>query len=520
MFLYPDGRLQEAGGIIFSDASGWNYGRLDLPTKPEYLFSREVDYISGACLMFRKSDWDDLGGFDSHFAPAYYEDTDLCFSMRKKGLSTCYVPSSKVIHFEGVSNGTDESSGMKRYQVINKAKFQQKWHDVLKENHFESSDFLFQAREHGKTKKTILVIDHYVPMFDKDAGSRSTFMYLKLFIEEGYKVIFMGDNFYPHQPYTEILQNDGVEVLYGDEYQSNWLSWLENNITSIDVVYIHRPHIAKQYIDKIRSIKFHPKIVYFGHDLHFLRLQREEELSMKNTTGKTIEEWKSLELDVMKKSDVALYPSDFEVNAVKSLDPMINVDSIPLNWFDASFDINNIEISKQPNLLFVGGFGHPPNKDGLMWFLQEIFPEVVQQVPNVKLTIIGSKCPKEIFSLANANISVLGEVSDELLKESYENARIAIVPLRYGAGVKGKILESMSYGVPVVTTPIGAEGLPENQEDYLSIANSSEEFTKIVVQLVQNEHDSRDKAKQSFQVLKEYFSKDAAKKLINHFNLK
>ena len=129
--IYPDGRLQEAGGIIFNDASGWNYGRLQDPTNPKFNQSREIDYCSGASLMIRKTLWEQLGGFDLRYAPAYYEDTDLCFAARQAGYKVLYCHDSEVIHHEGITAGTDIQSGYKAYQAINHKKFQAKWWNVL-----------------------------------------------------------------------------------------------------------------------------------------------------------------------------------------------------------------------------------------------------------------------------------------------------------------------------------------------------------------------------------------------------
>lgn len=129
--VYPDGKLQEAGGIIFSDGSGWNYGRGMDPNDPKFNFVREVDYCSGAALMVRKDLWDQIGGFDDRFAPAYYEDTDLCFEIRRRGYKVYYQPKSVVVHHEGVTAGTDITSGFKRYQLINREKFYEKWFKVI-----------------------------------------------------------------------------------------------------------------------------------------------------------------------------------------------------------------------------------------------------------------------------------------------------------------------------------------------------------------------------------------------------
>lgn len=517
MFLYPDGRLQEAGGIIFSDASGYNYGRLDHPLRPEYQFQRSVDYISGACLMFRQSDWRELDGFDTRFTPAYYEDTDLCFAMRANDKSVCYVPTARVVHFEGVSHGTDTNSGIKAYQETNRTKFLEKWRDVLQQDHQPDSSNLFVSRTQQKNRATVLVIDHYVPFYDKDAGSRSTFMYLQLMVDSGLRVLFMGDNFYPHQPYTATLQKMGIEVLYGDQYRLNWFDWLQTNSQYIDSIYLHRPDTTNRYIDKLRQLEHQPRLVYFGHDLHFLRLQRQTEVGMKNETNLSIDEWRELELSVMRKCDISLYPSQFEADTVKQIAQDITVDTIPLNWYDNNFDANQVRCNSQPNLLFVGGFGHPPNKDGLQWFLDKVFADVVAAVPEVTLTIIGSRCPDEIFALANNNIRVLGEVSDQQLNESYQYARAAVVPLRFGAGVKGKVLEAMASGIPVMTTSIGSEGLPGEPDSYLSIADDHTAFAQQTIALLRDDTLCKHYSQSGYDVLQQHFSRASASKLIDYF---
>ena len=224
--ISADGTLQEAGGIIWKDGTGWNYGRGGDPNAPEYNYVKEVDYISGAAIMIRRSLWREIGGFDERFAPAYCEDSDLAFEVRKHGYRVMYQPLSIVVHFEGISNGTDLSAGQKAYQIENQKKLYEKWKDVLETEHFDNGTHVFLARDRSREKKHILFIDHYVPTYDKDAGSRTVYQYIRLLCKMGYHIYFIGDNFYPMQPYTCVLQQLGVEVLYGVYYQSNWKTWL------------------------------------------------------------------------------------------------------------------------------------------------------------------------------------------------------------------------------------------------------------------------------------------------------
>jgi GT2 family glycosyltransferase/ubiquinone/menaquinone biosynthesis C-methylase UbiE/Txe/YoeB family toxin of Txe-Axe toxin-antitoxin module len=514
--IYPDGRLQEAGGIIWKDASGWNYGQGQNPGMPEFNYVKEVDYVSGASMLIRSELWKKIGGFDTAFSPAYCEDSDMAFEIRKKGFKVMFQPLSEVIHYEGYSHGSDREksaiSSIKGYQAINNRKFLEKWKAVLERDHFPNAENVFWAKDRSRFKKTMLMVDHYVPQFDKDAGSRTTFQYLELFVKLGFNVKFLGENFYKHEPYTTILQQMGIEVLYGPWYANNWQHWFRENSEKFDYIYLNRPHIAINFIDFFKETSI-AKIIYYGHDLHFLREEKRYELERNETILTQASVWKEIELKLFAKSDIILTPSIDEQRVIRSISPGFNV-QLMRPYLYKTFKDPVITFHQRKDLLFVGGFSHLPNVDGVLWFVKEVWPLIKLQIPGIRFIIAGSNPSAEIQQLAaDPDIIVKGFVTDNELERLYLTCKLAIIPLRYGAGVKGKTVEAMYYGIPLITTSFGVEGLPGDYS-FLKAVNGAEEFAREILDLYSDEERLKEQSKRSIIYMQNTFSTEVATKII------
>lgn len=499
--FYPDGTLQEAGGIVWQDGSAWNYGRNDDPNRSRYSHARKVDYVSGCSIALRRETWEVLNGFDTHFIPAYYEDTDLAFRVREHGQSVYMQPLSRVIHYEGKTSGTDVNEGIKSYQVENHRKFYERWKDTLARHRKNGSEpWLERQRD---ITKFALVIDTVTPTPTRDAGSVATVALIRSYQALGYHVLFLAeDNFLFEKPATSDLQGMGVECLYAP-YETSLAEVLRRYAPYLSVLQVIRPEPARRALAAMKQENIRLKTLYLNADLHFLRLQRQAEILGSVELLRQADTVKAIELDIIRNVDGTFVHSSFEKNLLREEIPKAQVNILPLVYevVGAQFPF-----ADRTDIMFLGGFNHPPNLDAALWLIDDIWPHIEAKYPKAKLLIVGADPPPTLQARATDRIVISGHVAD--LAPWFERSRVFVAPIRFGAGAKGKIVSAMAHGVPVVATPLAVEGMGFDASRIGYVADDTKDIAQKVTDLYSGTHDNWSK-----------FSDNAIEVATSHFSL-
>jgi glycosyltransferase involved in cell wall biosynthesis len=309
----------------------------------------------------------------------------------------------------------------------------------------------FAVRERRPIAGAGLVIDSQILQFDRNAGDHDMHQYMRVLQDHGHRLTFLPDDRIEREPYTHLLRQAGVEALTGD---INVEEWLRVNGPFLDVVLLARPTVAQRYLPLIRRHS-RARIVYYTHDLHFLRERRRFEATGEQAALRESEKMLLLERGIFRAVDVVASPSTDEVDEIRALGARQVAIWTPYPDVPASQEDN--PVASRDAVLFVGGFAHTPNINAALVLAQEVMPIVWRQLPDVPLLLVGNAPPPQVRALADDRVTVTGYVPD--LDPYYARARVSANPLRFGAGLKGKIVSSLAAGVPVVATSIANEGI-------------------------------------------------------------
>jgi GT2 family glycosyltransferase/SAM-dependent methyltransferase len=480
-YLAADWSLGEAGGVIWNDGTGGNYGRGQRPDDYRYEFRRDVDYGSAAALLVNAEFWRQAGGFDERFAPMYYEDTDLSFQARALGWRVVYEPRANVLHLEGGTAGTDVTVGNKRHQELNRHKFFEKWRPVLATEQLPPAWANARLASDRRRGPHVLIVDHRVPMWDRDSGSLRLYGIIQSLLGLGYKITFLPDDLHMVSPYTSELQSLGVEVLYGKLDIEAELTELARGLTAVITC---RPHATSRLLDLIRGVAPNVPVVYDTVDLHWVREARKAAQSGHESPNDTprVVALRELELALIRATDATLVVTETERRQVLADVRTANVHVVP--------NVNEVMSRVSPpqsraGVIFVGGFEHVPNIDAAIVLVRDVMPHVWRELGDVKVSIIGSSPPPAVRALASELVDVTGWVPE--LDPVLQSARALVAPLTYGAGLKGKVTQALAHGLPVVTTPIGAEGLDAVDGEHLLMATQPRALADQVVSVLRDD---------------------------------
>jgi GT2 family glycosyltransferase/glycosyltransferase involved in cell wall biosynthesis len=470
--LFADGKLQEAGGIIWRLGDGWNWGRGRDPNEPAFSYLRDADWVSGAALMIPRDLFRELNGFDEYYAPAYYEDTDIAFRVRAMGKRVVVQPASVITHLEGVSAGTDTAgTGMKRFQVINHAKFYRRWKDTLITHRLNGQQPELEAER--QVRRRAYFIDDSVPTPDQDAGSNAAVEHMRCLMALGYKVTFLpADNMAAIEPYTGRLQKLGIECLHHPYFWSVEEVFRKAAVKP-DLVYLHRHSNASKYATMVRRYFPRCRVIYSVADLHFLRMERQATVEPAAMSKAKVAVQRRDELGVMANVDSIIVHSSVEAALLREVDGGLDVRVVPWTVRPRA---TARPFADRAGAAFVGGFHHPPNVDAVRFLVHDVAPLLRARVPECTVWLVGSNMPNEIMNMQVPGVKPLGFVPE--LADILHRLRCTVVPLRYGAGIKGKVLESFAHGLPCVMSEVAAEGLELPEDLAWLVARSPEAFAE------------------------------------------
>jgi GT2 family glycosyltransferase len=476
-----DGTLQEAGAVFLTKGRIKQIVKNKKNDAPEINYINKVDYCSGASLLFKKQkDNGELNQFDTDFVPAYFEETDFCFSLKyEQGKDVYYTPFSEVVHFDGVSYNSKKSKKIKQELFeTNKVKFFKKWKAQIED--IKASTI--SERVHELYSKSIAFYSKQVLEFDKESGANRFNEIIKSCISNNIHVSLLVKKAAIDSSYVRHYRRLGVQVYYKNKSQKSFKKFIKNEIANLGISWFYGPNSFKSHYNLVKKTCNQSLIVYDMIDIHHLRFERAYEIEPSNYYKKRIKKYKNLEINSCKKADIIIAISESEKNYISKLGFSEKVKLIS-NIHSIKLPINSItKFEDRKDLLFIGS-KHHPNIDAVMYLYESIMPKVWEVNASIQVHIVGG-VGDLISTISDKRFIFHGYVSD--VSNFFNNSKLMVVPLRVGAGVKGKIGHAFEYHLPVVTTGIGAEGMALSNNESALISDDELSFSKSIIELYSN----------------------------------
>ncbi|URX63025.1 glycosyltransferase family 4 protein [Luteibacter anthropi] len=353
----------------------------------------------------------------------------------------------------------------------------------------------------GHPLRRILVIDSVPPDPSRDSGSERLCRIFAILNQDGWQIDFVAND---RKATTADIQR--LAILGVRLHQEAIPGWLEREGGSLDAIMLCRLPIADHYFDLVRHAAPNAIILFDTVDLHFVRESRAARLTGTPALLRQARRSQEREIAMVRRCDVTLVVSMDELRTLSQEVPNATIELVS-NIHDVHGRSQGFDGRR--GAIFVGGFGHPPNEDAVRWFANEILPRIRAVDPGFPLHIAGDIDASSQKELESKGIIVHGRVAD--LSPLHAKALVSIAPLRFGAGVKGKVNLAMSHGLPVVVTRIAAEGMHLRHGVDALIADSPEDFASAIVGLGHDEMTWTGLSNAAMESVKQHFSAENAR---------